>query len=54
MGILVNKPGASDGSGNQLIAWAKTGHLLQTQVPGLELGTFPSLTRSPCARVEGH
>jgi hypothetical protein len=40
MGILVNKPGASDGSGNQLIAWAKICYLLQTQVPGLEFGTW--------------
>jgi hypothetical protein len=38
-GFLVNKPGASDGSGNKLIAWAKTCYLLQTQVPGLEFST---------------
>jgi hypothetical protein len=40
MGILVIKHGASDGSGNQLIAWAKTCYLLQTQVPELEFGTW--------------
>jgi hypothetical protein len=40
MGILVNKPSASDGSGNQLIVWAKTCYLLQTQVPRLEFGTW--------------
>jgi hypothetical protein len=40
MGILVNEPSASDGSGNQLIAWANTRYLLQTRVPGLEFGTW--------------
>jgi hypothetical protein len=40
MGILVKKPGASDGSGNQLIAWEKTCYLLQIQVRGLEFGTW--------------
>jgi hypothetical protein len=29
MGILVNKSGASDGSGNQLIAWVNTYHSLE-------------------------
>jgi hypothetical protein len=40
MGILVNEPGASNGSGNQLIAWENTCYLLQTRVPGLEFGTW--------------
>jgi hypothetical protein len=40
MGILVNEPTTSNGSGNQLIAWANTRYLLQTQVPGLEFGTW--------------
>jgi hypothetical protein len=40
MGILVSKPGAYDGLGNQLIARAKTCYLLQTQVPRLEFGTW--------------
>jgi hypothetical protein len=40
MGILVNKPGVSDGSENQLIAWANTHYLLQTWVHGLEFGIW--------------
>jgi hypothetical protein len=43
MGILVNKPGASDGSGNQLIARANTCYLPQTRVPELEFGTWRNL-----------
>jgi hypothetical protein len=39
-GILVNKPGISDGSGNQLTIGADTCYLLQTQAPGLESGTW--------------
>jgi hypothetical protein len=46
MGILVNKPGASDGSGNQWIAGANTCYLLQIRVPRLELGTWRN---SACA-----
>jgi hypothetical protein len=37
MGMLVNKSGTSDGSGNQLIAWANTRYLLQTRVPDSNL-----------------
>jgi hypothetical protein len=40
MGILVNEPGASDGSGNQLIAWANTRQVIQTRVSGIEFGTW--------------
>jgi hypothetical protein len=38
-GTLVNKPGISDGSGDQLTTGADNCYLLQTQAPGLESGT---------------
>jgi hypothetical protein len=39
-GILVNKAGISDESGNQLSARADTCYLPQTQALGLEPGTW--------------
>jgi hypothetical protein len=39
-GVLANKPGNSDGSRGQLTTGADTCHLLQTQSPGLESGTW--------------
>jgi hypothetical protein len=43
-GILVNKSGTSDGSGDQLTAWVETCYLLQTQAP--DLNPVPGVTQS--------
>jgi hypothetical protein len=43
-GILVNKPGASDGSEDQLTAGAETCYLIRTQSP--DLNPVPGVTQS--------